>query len=206
MLQSEPAGEKPHAALLLLHGAGGSTGFWFERFAPLLTAAGIAAYAPHYFDRTGTARATREMILDGVHFNRWLTTAGDAVSYVAARPGVDARRIGILGVSLGGYLSMAMAAADRRVRAVAEVSGGMPSEWAPAISTATPPVLIVHGTEDTVVPVSEAYGLERLLTDRGVAHRVELLPGEGHWFTPAAVPRILGALSGFLEEYLVGAK
>lgn len=204
MEQSEPSTPDVHPALLVLHGAGGSVEFWFKRFAPALAAAGIGAYAPHYFDKTGTVRATRAEILDGESFAKWLVAAQDALSYIAARPGVDPRRIGVLGVSLGGYLAVTLAVEDRRVRAVVEVSGGMPPEWAVRASGAMPPVLIVHGTEDSVVPVSEAKALASLLADKGVVHRSELLAGEGHWFSPAAVPRLLGACSDFLEVHLVG--
>ncbi len=203
---SEPVTAARHPALLVLHGAGGAVDFWFQRFAPLLAGAGIAAYAPHYFEKTRTSRPTREQITDGRHFPAWLGVLKDAVGYVAGRPGVDPGRIGVLGVSLGGYLAMALAVDDLRVRAAIEVSGGMPPEWAPRVSASMPPVLAVHGLADTVVPVSEAHALDRLLAERGIAHRMELLPGEGHWFSPAAVPRLLAATSSFLTEHLLPVK
>ncbi len=203
--QSEPLSDKKHAALLVLHGAGGAGSFWFGRFAPMLAQAGIAAYAPHYFDKTGTVRATRETILDGYSFAEWLAAARDAVTYIAGRPGVDPERIGVVGVSLGGYLAMALAVDDRRIRAAVEVSGGMPAEWAKRALRGMPPVLAVHGMEDQVVPAAEAETLGKLLAERDVPHRVELLPGEGHWFSSAAGLRLLGICSDFLEEHLVGA-
>ena len=60
----------------------------------------VAAYAPHYLQKTRSQRATPEMILDGKHFPQWLEAIRDAVTYIAERPGIDARRIGVLGVSL----------------------------------------------------------------------------------------------------------
>lgn len=58
----------PHPGILVLHGSGGAGSYWLERFAPALTRFGVAAYAPHYVQKTGSQRATPEMILDGQHF------------------------------------------------------------------------------------------------------------------------------------------
>ena len=124
--QHEVPNARQSPALLLLHGSGGNVSLWLDRFAPTLLRFGVAAYAPHYFDKTETARATPELILDGKHFPAWLTAAQDAITYIASRPTVDARRIGVLGISLGGYLAMALAAQEKRIRAVVELSGGLP--------------------------------------------------------------------------------
>ena len=106
---------------------------------------GVGAYAPHYLQKTGSQRATAEMILDGKHFPEWLGAIRDAVDYVAARPGIDARRIGVLGVSLGGYLAVALGIEDRRMRAVIELSGGLPMGWEDRVAQGMAPVLILHG-------------------------------------------------------------
>ena len=110
----------------MLHGSGGAGSYWIDRFAPTLMKFGVAAYAPHYLQKTRSQRATPEMILDGKHFPQWLEAIRDAVTYIAERPGIDARRIGVLGVSLGGYLAVALGIEDRRTRAVIELSGGLP--------------------------------------------------------------------------------
>jgi fermentation-respiration switch protein FrsA (DUF1100 family) len=47
----------------------------------------------------------------------------DAVSWLAARPEVDAERIGCVGICLGGGYALRFAAFDPRVRAVASVGG-----------------------------------------------------------------------------------
>ena len=200
--QQEPSAPGAHAALLLLHGSGGASQYWLSRFAPAMAQSGMAAYAPHYFEKTGTQRASAETILDGIHFPQWLAAAKDAVTYIAARPSVDARRIAVLGISLGGYLAMAMAAEEPRMRAVIELSGGMPPGWENRLSPATAPVLILHGEKDDIVPVSEARKLANLLTEKQVRHQVKLFPMETHWFSASAQPALLMTCASFLGQHL----
>lgn len=199
----EPSAPGPHPAILLLHGSGGNIGFWTARIAPYLDPLKIALYAVHYFDRTGTSRATPALILDGVHYPQWLCTVCDAMEWVRSRPGVDAERIGLLGVSLGAFLAVSAAANPScKVRAVVEISGGMPAVYAQQAGKEYPPTLILHGTQDTIVPVSEAHALDALLSRLGVPHKTEILDGQGHWFDSASQMRILSATARFLEQYL----
>ena len=173
-----------------------------DRFAPALREAGVALYAPHYFDKTATERATREMILDGRHFMLWLKAIEDAVSYVASRPNVDPQRIGVLGISLGGYLAIALGIEDKRIRAIVELSGGIPLGWEHRLTSAMPPTLVLHGAADDVVPVEEAHKLQALLEDRRVVHEVEIFAEQTHWFAGAGRMELLTRSAAFLDRYL----
>ncbi len=204
----EPASARPHPAILLLHGSGGAGSYWLQRFAPLLNQAGIAAYAPRFFESTGTERATPELILDGHHFPLWLHTVEDALAWIAGRPGVDPNRLAVLGVSLGGFLAMALAAerststAVPRLRAAIEISGGIPPGWETKLAPTTAPTLVIHGDRDTVVPVQQARHLQDLLIAHNIPHQIDILPGETHWFSPAAQMRLLLSVGGFLQRHL----
>ncbi len=202
-------GRKP--AIVLLHGSGGSVDLWGTQLSSVLETAGVHLYAPHYFDRTGTKRADLAMLSDGVHVPQWLTTIDDALRFVAARPAVDPGRIVLAGISLGAFLSMAHAArlssasddASTRIRAIVEVSGGLVPPFEGLATHHLPPTLLLHGDADTIVPVSFAHALDRKLTELGVLHRTEILLGEGHWFSPSAWPRLLMAVSAFLQPLLI---
>jgi dipeptidyl aminopeptidase/acylaminoacyl peptidase len=53
----------------------------------------------------------------------WERAASAVVEYVASRPDLDVDRIGILGVSLGGYLAPRCAALEPRIRAAVGIGG-----------------------------------------------------------------------------------
>ena len=201
----EPPGKGMAPAILLLHGSGGNFRFWMDRLAPHVARLGVSIYAVHYFDRTGTVRADAATILDGRHFPQWLETVQDALSFVAARERTDPRRIVLLGISLGAFLALAASSAARTgpaVRAVVEISGGLPDPYAARATSAFPPTLILHGEADTVVPVQLARDLDRRLSELGVVHQARLFPGEGHWFSAGAQIAILLAIAGFLSSTL----
>ena len=205
------SGTQQHPAILLLHGSGGHIDYWTSRLAPFLAEGGIHLYAPHYFERTGTSRADLAMLTDGVHVPQWLETVDDALEFVASRPGVDAKRILLAGISLGAFLALALAAQlsaagspfqRRRISALIDISGGLVEPYGEAATRDYPPTLILHGASDNIVPVHFAHELDGKLTGLGVQHRTEILSGEGHWFSPSASPRLLSAISSFVEEHL----
>ncbi len=205
----EPSTAQPHPAIILMHGAGGNIGFWLDRLAPILTSTGVALYAPHYFERTGTVRADLATITDGIHVPQWLATLDDALTFAAQRPNVDPNRIALIGISLGSFLSLGLAAqlsathaTQHRIRALVDLSGGLSEPFASQATSAFPPTLILHGEADNVVPVSQARALDHRLTQLRVPHETHILPNEGHWFGAPAQMKLLSTVGSFLSRHL----
>ncbi len=168
--------------------------------ANLLAEQGFAVYVLHYFDRTGTTEADRETIFR--QFPIWMKTLWDAVSLVARQPQVDPERIGLLGFSLGAYLSLSNAAIDSRIRAVVEFFGGLPKEMKLFMRRLCP-VLILHGEADSTIPVEEAYHLQQVLEKKRIPYEMQIYPGAGHGFS-GDVGRDAGLRTlGFLKKHLV---
>ncbi|MGA9528151.1 MAG: dienelactone hydrolase family protein [Terriglobales bacterium] len=165
-------------AVIALYGSGGDVK-GMHKYASLLAEQGFAVYVLHYFDRTETQFADKQIIFR--NFPVWMKTLWDAVSFVESQPGVDRERIALLGFSLGAYLSLANSAIDDRVQAVVEFFGGLPREMKLFMKRLCP-TLILHGEEDTTVPVSEAYQLRDLLEKKKIPYELQIYPGTGHGF------------------------
>jgi len=148
--------------------------------ATLLATQGFAVYVLHYFDRTGTTWADKQTIFR--HFPVWVKTLWDATSYVEGQPQVDPQRIGLLGFSLGAYLSLSDAAVDKRVQAVVEFFGGLPKEMKLFMRRLCP-TLILHGDADDTVPVEEAHDLKAVLEKKGIPYEMKIYAGAGHGFS-----------------------
>jgi dienelactone hydrolase len=168
----------PLPAIVALYGAGGNVA-GMERYAGVLAAQGFAVYLLHYFDRTGTQYADKQIIFR--NFPLWMKTLWDAISFVEKQPQVDVGRIALLGFSLGAYLSLSTSAIDPRVKIVVEFFGGMPKEMKLFMRRLCP-VLILHGEDDPTVPVEEAYNLQKLLEKKEIPYEIKIYPGVGHGF------------------------
>ena len=198
-------------AILLLHGSGGNISWWTDRLAPHLASAGVALFAPHYFDRTDTERADLATITDGVHVPLWLDTLSATRDAIAARPAIDPNRIALVGVSLGAFLSLAFAAINsaspdpairKRIKCLVDLSGGLIDPFAAQATSAFPPTLILHGEADDIVPVTRAHELDTQLTRLNVLHETHILPNEGHWFSTLAQIKLFMAVGTFLRKNL----
>jgi len=198
-----PTTPGPHPAILLLHGSNGNAAFWSERISPYLAGRKIALYVIHYFDRTNTIHATYDDIVDGYHFPEWLSVIADGLAYIRSRPAVDPDRIALIGFSLGAFLALSLATnPESRIRAIVELSGGLPDPYAARATPAFPPTLIFHGSEDTYVTVSDAHKLDALLTRLEVPHETHIFKKEAHHFGSLAQLQILLSTTTFLAKHL----
>jgi len=199
----EPKESGRHPAIVVLHGAGGMDigGPEFRQFARALAARGYVAHVVHYFDQTGTRHADAAAIAR--NYSAWMVTINDAITSLAKREDVDPKRIGLLGFSLGSYLSLSVASRDRRVSAVVEYFGGLPDLFSLNLKR-FPPTLILHGEDDPVVPVSEARKLERLLRDKELPFEIRVYPGQGHRFTGADGLDAFNRSIAFFDKHVKG--
>jgi carboxymethylenebutenolidase len=186
----EPRAPGPHPAVLLLHGCDGLTkhGPRLRDQARYLAKHGYVCLLVHYFDRDSLAEVRQEDIRE--RFPGWMLTVLDALKYTAGLEAVDAKRVGLVGHSLGAYLalSVGLVKGEKQVAAVVDYYGGLPGEllFIPFVKVENmPPTLILHGERDEVVPVKEARDLEKMLKEKGRSCEMVLYPSQGHVFQGA---------------------
>jgi len=100
----EKRGPRGHAALIMVHG--GVHGNWTENYWPFVRQAverGYVVVCPEYRGSTGYGRAFHEAIDYGGYE---VDDAVSAVEYLESLPHVDPERIGIMGWSHGGFITV----------------------------------------------------------------------------------------------------
>lgn len=116
MLHTPKAAGRPAPGVLLCHGFTGSrveAHFLFVKAARALAEAGMAALR---FDFRGSGES--EGAFRDVSVSTEIDDAADALDVLAADERVDAGRLGVLGLSLGGCVAACLAGRDARVRSV----------------------------------------------------------------------------------------
>ncbi|MFL5243907.1 MAG: dienelactone hydrolase family protein [Gemmataceae bacterium] len=183
----EPNTAGLHPAVILVHGSNGLTryGQRYREQARRLAQEGYATFLVHFYDRTGHKEALNADTIKS-NFLTWMATLADALNYAAHQENVDPKRITLLGHSLGSYLSLSLAATQggAKIAALVDYYGGLPQLIKPmaGLFARLPPVLILHGERDRIVPVQEARDLAEFCRTRDIPYEMHLYPNQGHVF------------------------
>lgn len=210
------AGSGPHPAMVFVHG--GPRRQMLPGFHPMpyyanayivnqmLVARGYDVLSINYRSGTGYGQAFRDapnVAREGAAEYRDVIAGG---RWLAARPGVDARRVGIWGGSWGGYLTALALGRNSDVFAAGVDFHGVHAMVRPVEKTYSPdaeaaahqkqwdsspmgsidqwrsPVLLIHGDDDKSVDFEQSLLLARELTARGIPFEQRVFPDERHEF------------------------
>lgn len=111
----EPAGEGPHPVMIMIPGLD-STKEELRSSEDLFLARGIATFS---VDGPGQGEAEYDLAIRG----DWEVPGGAIIDRLVTEPSLDPGRIGVWGVSLGGYYAPRMASGEPRVRACIALAG-----------------------------------------------------------------------------------
>lgn len=187
-------------AVIMLHGADGlGLNAQYRDGARAIAASGYRVHLIHYLDRTGERRASFATLFQ--NFLPWTETVRDALAWVSDRTEIDPSRIGLVGISLGAALGLAVSSVDSRIRALVSFFGPLP-QGAISHDARLPPTLVLHGALDPIVPVANAYAIEALLRHKDVPHELKVYPGEGHGFRGRTQKDATQLALSFLHRHL----
>jgi phospholipase/carboxylesterase len=120
---------------------------------------------------------------------------------VLAAEGLDAGRMALVGFSQGTMMSLAVAPERRAALAgVVGFSGRLVDPSAPALAVTRPPVLLLHGDQDPMVPFASMGEAGQVLADAGFAVRGHVMRGTGHGIAPDGLSAALGFLAEVLRQ------
>ena len=73
------------------------------------------------------------------------------------------------------------------------------------VSRDNPPILILHGTHDALVPLAQSEEFAAALKEKGVEVWLQKLPGSGHGGGGFGKPAIIALMQNFFDKHLNGA-
>jgi len=208
-----PTGLAPWPAAVWLHGGPEAQERpVYDSLFQSLVAAGVAVFAPNVRGSSGFGRSFL-MADDRERRPGAIADVAACVEHLVASGVADPARVGCMGRSYGGYLTLAALVEHPHLFAVGiDVCGmadfhtfyartepwiaaaafneyGHPEDDAALLRLLSPihridrlraPLLVVHGGQDTNVPVEESEQVVAALAARGVEHRYLLFEDEGH--------------------------
>lgn len=173
------AGKRP--SVLLLHGAGGFRRVEaYEGYARTLTAAGMDAYLVYYYSPGDMAAMAQGRQVFEQRFPAWAKLVGDLADTIAKLPDASGK-VALIGFSNGAILSVGAAALDPNIAADVVYYGALPWPLGKPV-THLPPLLVLHGAADQIIPVEAGEQVAATARKLGTPVEMKIYPGEGHGF------------------------
>lgn len=201
-------GDAKRPAALLLHGAGGFDRRIadYNRYASTLANAGIDTYLVYYYsdaDEQGMSSFNGGDVFTE-RYPAWAKLVDDLADHLITQPQSNGK-VGLVGFSNGGILATGASTLDPKINAAVIYYGTEP--W-PLKERAKrfPPLLVLHGDADQVIPVIAGHQLAALAQDVGAKADLVIYPGEGHGFGANSVGNGADALRrtvAFLKKELL---
>ena len=178
-VSSDEFGDKGAAScLILLHGASGTAQPFYAEQARFFGAHGFHVLMPHYFDATHSTDATPG------NERQWVAVVDAFVARCRQQP--STKQVFLIGYSLGASVALAAGSQGAAVDGIAEWYGSLPDEFFNTLK-AMPPLLILHGTRDTNIPVMNGEQLVKLCEMRQLECDHTFYPDQGHGFVGSAL-------------------
>jgi dipeptidyl aminopeptidase/acylaminoacyl peptidase len=143
----------------------------------------MTALVVHYFDATGHFTASPKD--ERTYFWDWVADIRAGITWADTQPYVNPKRLSLLGISLGAWLSVGVAGTDSRVHGLVLIGSGLEPTARDSVRH-LPPTLLLHGGQDDVVPLADADTLFSALRRAHRPVQLHVYPEQGHTLDDSA--------------------
>ena len=189
---SEAGPSRP--VIVLLHGASGPHSPLYWQQAQFFAGKGYTTILPHYFDAARTSEATTE------NYKTWARLVDAFVKQATAESSAGPGKVFLVGYSLGASVALAAGSQGVPVAAIAEWYGSLPDDFFYAMK-GMPPLLILHGKQDSNIPVGNARQLVQLCGMKHLECESHIYPDQGHGFSGKALGDADDRTAKFLSKF-----
>jgi len=184
------------AGVVFIHGSG-SIGPFQLRFAQRFAEDGYIVVVPTYLDAAADDSIRPEWMMSA-----WRDSGADAIEWLIAQ-GVDRRRTGIIGYSLGSYIAVDGALGQSRAGAAVAVAGGW-DVYPPRPPARRIPVLIIRNQRDTHVHPASTERWLQFLEEANVPVRIRVNRNAPHIMNWTQWEAAYGFASTFFNGTIAG--
>ena len=209
--RAEAASGETKSLVILLHGFGADGNDLFGLHQPLAEympdtvfrspnapePCGINPMGRQWFPIPWLDGSTEEAMRAG--FNTSAEILDAYLTEAMAEEGVTEANTALIGFSQGTMMSLSVG--PRRAAAFAGIVGfsGRVIDEAMGLAQSRPPVLLIHGDQDEVIPISEMPAAKEVLESHGFEVHAHVSKGTGHGIAPDGLGLALGFLCDKLQ-------
>jgi carboxymethylenebutenolidase len=180
VIQFRAAGEAKRPSVLILHGAGGFDRRIddYNRYAAAVASSGIDAYLVYYYSAADLA--AQGSVFEE-RYPAWAKLVGDLADHLLGEKASNGK-VGLIGFSNGGILATGSVVLDAKINAAVIYYGTEPWPLPETIARRYPPLLVLHGDADAIIPVNDGLTLAENARALGTPVDLVIYPKEGHGF------------------------
>ena len=211
----KPEGKGPFPAMLISHGLGGSAQSFGLSKAREMVRWGLVCIAPNYTHQRGALGPGTSPGAKSPDWSRFGASeentrrARQCIEILQGLPYVDKNRIGAYGHSMGGFVTIGLAAAAPEGLKAAAISGsgvapraGFPAPSIEVAQKVRVPFLILHGSADRTVRPEQSATFQQILEKNRVPNERRVFEGEGHPIDQTRREEVFALLHKWFATYL----
>lgn len=207
----KPSGKGPFPAVLISHGLGGSAPSFGMGKAREMVKWGLVCIACDYAHAGGPGKKIDVAGADRTKFGASeenLKRASKCLDILASLPEVDSKKLCAYGHSMGGFVTIGLAAKEPNRLLAAAISGsgvapreGFPAPSAEAAGKIKSPFIIFHGADDNTVRPAQSQSLKEILDRNYIANERHVFEGINHPVDQQKAPEVYQLMAKWFHKH-----